>query len=102
MLFYRNLRRLGLSSGTIRTLSGNQVPGELSRAQYEADFNLFARRNRGPLIFTRDLTRHSNAFIIDVMRTHPIIVVGSILEENSFCIPPDQFLRNWNDAGECG
>jgi DcmR-like sensory protein len=61
--------------------------------QYEADFNLFGRCNRDPVIITYDLTRHSSAFIIDVMRTHPIIVVGGILQENPFYIPPNQFLR---------
>ena len=27
------------------------------------------------------------------MRTHPMIVIGGILQENPFFVPPDQFLR---------
>jgi hypothetical protein len=27
------------------------------------------------------------------MRTHPMIIVGGILQENPFFVPPDQFLR---------
>jgi 4-aminobutyrate aminotransferase-like enzyme len=31
--------------------------------------------------------------IIDVMRTHPLIIVGGILQENPFYVPPDEFVR---------
>ena len=27
------------------------------------------------------------------MRTHPMIIIGGILQENPFFIPPDEFLR---------
>jgi hypothetical protein len=27
------------------------------------------------------------------MRTHPMIIVGGILQENPFFVPPDEFLR---------
>ncbi|HKO45622.1 MAG TPA: MEDS domain-containing protein [Pyrinomonadaceae bacterium] len=61
--------------------------------QYEANFNLSAPRNRDPVVCTYDLNKHSSAFVIDVMRTHPMIIVGGILQENPFFIPPDEFLR---------
>ena len=60
--------------------------------QYEANFNLSAPRHRDPVVCTYDLTKHSGAFIINVMRTHPMIIVGGILQENPFFIPPDEFL----------
>jgi len=30
---------------------------------------------------------------VDIMRTHPMIIIGGILQENPFFVPPDQFLR---------
>jgi hypothetical protein len=27
------------------------------------------------------------------MRTHPMIIIGGILQENAFFVPPDEFLR---------
>jgi len=27
------------------------------------------------------------------MRTHPMIVIGGMLQENPFFVPPDEFLR---------
>jgi hypothetical protein len=59
--------------------------------QYEAKFNLVPR-DRDPVICTYDLTKHSGAFILDVLRTHPMIIVGGILQENPFYVPAEQFL----------
>ncbi len=27
------------------------------------------------------------------MRTHPMIIIGGLLQENPFFVPPDEFLR---------
>ena len=39
--------------------------------------------------------RHICAFfnVVDVLRTHPMIIIGGILQENPFFMPPDEFLR---------
>jgi hypothetical protein len=60
--------------------------------EYEANFNR-TPRDRDPVICTYDLSKHSGAFLIDVMRTHPMIIIGGILQENPFYVPPDEFLR---------
>ena len=30
---------------------------------------------------------------MDIMRTHPIVIIGSILQENPFFVPPAEMLR---------
>ncbi len=30
---------------------------------------------------------------MDVMRTHPMVIVGGILQENPFYVPPEEMLR---------
>jgi hypothetical protein len=30
---------------------------------------------------------------MDIMRTHPMVIVGGLLRENPFFVPPDEFLR---------
>jgi hypothetical protein len=30
---------------------------------------------------------------MDIMRTHPMIIIGGILQVNPFYVPPDQFLQ---------
>jgi hypothetical protein len=42
---------------------------------------------------TYDLTKFGGEIVIDVMRTHPEIIIDGILQKNSFFIPPDEFLR---------
>jgi len=29
---------------------------------------------------------------MDIMRTHPAVIIGGLLQENPFFVPPDQFL----------
>jgi len=36
--------------------------------------------------------RHDDA-VIDIMRTHPMVIIGGILQQNPFFVPPDKFLR---------
>jgi len=30
--------------------------------------------------------------VIDIMRTHPMIIIGGILQQNPFFVPPEDFL----------
>jgi hypothetical protein len=67
--------------------------------RYEAKFNLRPYRSRDPVICTYDLAKHSGAFIIDVMRTHPMILIGGLLQKNPFYVPPEQFLSELDERG---
>lgn len=49
--------------------------------------------HQGRVICTCDLSKHSAPFIIDIMRTHPIIIIGGILQENPFYVQPEEFVR---------
>ncbi|MFY9841988.1 MAG: hypothetical protein WA718_19785 [Terriglobales bacterium] len=31
--------------------------------------------------------------VIDIMRTHPMIIIGGLLQRNPFFVPPVEFLR---------
>jgi hypothetical protein len=59
--------------------------------EYEARFNERSRV-RDPVVCTYDLNRYSGAFIMDVMRTHPMILLGGLLQENPFYTPPEEFI----------
>ena len=61
--------------------------------EYEARFNTMHHGYRDPVICTYDLSKFGAEVIIDVIRTHPLIIVGNILQENPFFVPPDEFLR---------
>jgi len=36
------------------------------------------------------------------MRTHPMIIIGGILQENPFFVPPDEFLRELRERRTTG
>jgi hypothetical protein len=47
---------------------------------------------KDPVICNYDLSKFSASFVMDIMRIHPVVIIGSILRENPFFVPPDQFL----------
>ena len=44
------------------------------------------------VIWAYDLSKFSASVAIDAMRTHPAVIVGGLLHENPFFVPPEQFL----------
>lgn len=44
------------------------------------------------VICVYDLARFSGEAVVDIMRTHPMIIIGGVLQENPFYTPPAQFL----------
>ena len=49
-------------------------------------------QHHDPVICTYDLSKFSASVVMDVMRTHPVVIIGGVLQENPFFVPPDQFL----------
>jgi hypothetical protein len=61
---------------------------------YEARANMAAAD--GPasqVVCVYDLTVFSADFVLDVMRTHPLVLIGGTLYENPLYVPPVEFLR---------
>ncbi len=46
-----------------------------------------------PVVCTYDLSRFTADIIVDVMRTHPMVMIGGMLRENPFFVPPEEFLE---------
>jgi len=64
--------------------------------EYEATANRAWMQQEGPVhpvICTYDLRRFTADVVVDVMRTHPLVVVGGLLCENPFFVPPEAFLE---------
>ncbi|HWB32796.1 MAG TPA: MEDS domain-containing protein [Acidobacteriaceae bacterium] len=63
---------------------------------YEARTNYEWMQQRGPVnpvICTYDLNLFTADIIVDVMRTHPMVIIGGTLRENPFFVPPGEFLE---------
>jgi len=60
--------------------------------QYEARLNDVLSKYNSPVICNYDLSKISASVAMDIMRTHPLVIVGGLLRENPFFVPPDEFL----------
>ena len=68
-------------------------PGVEDLVEYEARLNHVLPKDGGLVVCTYDLTRFSAGVMMDVLRTHPLVIIGGFLQENPFFVPPDEFLR---------
>jgi hypothetical protein len=59
--------------------------------EYEASANLVPSDD--PVICAYELANFGGDVVVDIMRTHPMIIIGGILQENPFFVPPEEFLR---------
>lgn len=68
------------------------LPGVHDLLEYETRLNQFLPAHRDPVICCYDLSRFDAGIVIDIMRTHPMVIVGGILQENPFYVPPEEML----------
>ena len=68
-------------------------PGVDDLLEYEARLNYVLPHYKDPVICVYDISKFSGAVIVDILRTHPMVVIGDTLQENPFFVPPDEFLR---------
>jgi hypothetical protein len=47
-------------------------------------------QHEGPVICTYDLTKFGASVVMDGLRTHPLVIIGGLLQQNPFFVPPDQ------------
>ena len=59
--------------------------------EYEARANLVPSDD--PVVCVYQLPNFGGDVVVDIMRTHPMIIIGGILQENPFFVPPNEFLR---------
>ncbi|MGZ8318218.1 MAG: MEDS domain-containing protein [Telluria sp.] len=90
---------------------GNSPPGKISRniasmswaledrpgvndiVEYEARLNQALPAQHDPVVCTYDLSQFDASVVIDIMRTHPMVIIGGILQENPFYVPAEQILQ---------
>jgi len=65
---------------------------DLSFVEFETRVNYVLTKYDDPVICTYDLSKFSASMIVDTLRTHPVVLIGGVLQENPFFVPPDQFL----------
>jgi hypothetical protein len=75
------------------------VVGDKSRLEnvieFESRVNDVWSRHDDAVICTYHLAKFGGDAIIDILRTHPMVIIGGILQQNPFFAPPEEFLREY-------
>ena len=70
----------------------DDLPGVHDIVEYETRLNHFLPKYDDVVVCTYDLSKFSAPVVMDIMRTHPQVIIGGVLQENPFYVPPDEFL----------
>lgn len=71
--------------------------------EFESRLNYVLPKYDDVVVCSFDLARHDATFVTDIMRTHPLVIIGGILQENPFYVPPDEMLKELRErAGSKG
>jgi hypothetical protein len=68
------------------------LPGVENLIEFETRVNYVVPKYDDIVICAYDLSKFGASVVMDALRTHPAVIVGGILQENPFFVPPDQFL----------
>ena len=69
------------------------MPGVDDVVEYCTRLNYVTPKYDATILCTYDYAKFGVSAIIDVLRTHPAAIIGGILQENPFCVSPDELLR---------
>ncbi|MFC5513358.1 MEDS domain-containing protein [Massilia jejuensis] len=70
--------------------------------EYEARLNQALPAQHDPVVCTYDLSQFDASVVIDIMRTHPMVIIGGILQENPFFVPSGQMLEELQARRDAG
>lgn len=60
--------------------------------EFEARVNDVWCNHDHAVVCVYDLAKFGGDTVVDIIRTHPMIIIGGLLQENPFFVPPAQFL----------
>lgn len=95
----------GAGSGYARTkLVGHHMdwlfldkPAVNNLVEYEARLNHLLSRYDAPVVCNYDLSKFGATVAMDIMRTHPLVIIGGLLRENPFFVPPEELLQEMGE-----
>jgi MEDS: MEthanogen/methylotroph, DcmR Sensory domain len=64
-----------------------------NQVEFESRVKNVWRRHDDAVVCTYHLGKFGGETVIDIMRTHPMVIIGGILQQNPFFVPPEEFLQ---------
>jgi hypothetical protein len=68
------------------------LPGTENLMEYETRVNYVIPKYEDTVVCTYDLTKFGASAVVDALRTHPVVIIGGLLQENPYYVSPDQLL----------
>lgn len=85
---YPRVRVTGNMEWALKTM-----PGVNDVIEYETKLNYVLPKFPDAFVCVYDLNRHSGSVVVDILRTHPMVIIAGVLQENPLYVPPDEFLK---------
>lgn len=70
-----------------------EAPGTDRAIEYEARMNLLFPDFDATFMCVYDLSKLTGEMVVDIMATHPYVILDGQVRENSFYVPPETYLR---------
>ncbi len=71
-----------------------EVIGAANLFRYESELNRFVPRYPQILLCLYDLDKFSGDLLVDIMKTHPKVLMASTVLENLYYVPPDELVAS--------
>jgi MEDS: MEthanogen/methylotroph, DcmR Sensory domain len=78
------------------------LPGTEDLMEYETRVNYVIPKYEDTVVCTYDLTKFGASAAMDALRTHPVVIIGGLLQENPFYVSPDELLSEIRERQSAG
>jgi hypothetical protein len=78
------------------------LPGTENLMEYETRVNYLIPKYEDTVVCAYDLTKFGASAVMDALRTHPVVIIGGLLQENPFYVSPDQLLSEIRERRPAG
>jgi hypothetical protein len=69
-----------------------QLPGWDAMFRYESELNRYAARHPQAILCMYDLSQYTEGIVINLLKTHPLVLLSGMPIENPYYVPPDELL----------
>jgi hypothetical protein len=73
------------------------LPGVEEMMEFESRVNYVVPKYGDAVICSYDLSKFSASTVMYALRTHPVVIIGGLMQENPFYVDPDQLLREMRE-----
>jgi hypothetical protein len=106
---FEEVLRSGPASGYAKTRFVAQMewalvdmPGIDDMIEFETRVNYVVPKYDDPVICAYDLSKFGASTVMYALRTHPVVIIGGLLQENPFYVDPDELLIELRERRAAG